>query len=130
MNAPVNIPAAKWAPQIAKALKVCNMKIEVSEVLQMVYNKELLFGESKNGKAFALLQPSWVAPGKLQIHIYCMGGDRKGMLELEHLICDYGRSVGALKITAITRKGFAASKWWNKNTEGWIHPTDFIEKEL
>jgi len=130
MNAPFHMPAAKWAPQIAKALMACNMKIDVSEVLQMVYNKELMFCESEDHQAFAIIQPSWLCPGKLQIHIYCMGGKRESMLEIEKFLCAYAKSVGALKLTAITRRGFAASKWWNKNTEGWKHPTDFIEKEL
>jgi len=130
MNTHVNIPAGHWAKHIDKALKACNMKIDVSDVLQMVYSKQLMFCESNDHRAFVLLEPVYIAPGKLQLHIFCMGGRRESILELEKFLCDYGRAVGALKLTAITRKGFVASKWWNENTEGWVHPTDFIEKEL
>lgn len=131
MNMEYVQPINKWIPHIRKALRSCNMKVDVSEIINKVYNRELLFTESINKDAFAIIEPCWIASGKLQIHIYIMGGKREGILQLEKFICDYGRSVNALKVTALTRKGFAAkNSWWRHNTEGWKNPCDWIEKEL
>jgi len=131
MNDMSQSPVLKWTRHIAKALHACNMKIDVSDILNKVYNNELLFAESSDGKAFVLVEPVFLAPKALNIHIYLMGGKKESMLALEEQIVDYARSVGAKKVTAITRKGFAAkNSWWRKNTSGWKNPCDWIEKEL
>ena len=65
--------------------------------------------------------------------MYIMGGAREGIVELEKMIVDYARSIKALKVTAIVRKGFAAkNSWWRRKYafEGWTNPCDWIEKEL
>lgn len=131
MNMQFVHPATKWHKHIATALRRCNMKIDVSEIIDQIYNRELLFAESKCGKAFVILQVNTIAPFRYVVHIYIMGGDKHAMLDLEKFVVDYARSINAVKVTAITRKGFAAkNSWWRKNTEGWKNPCDWIEKEI
>lgn len=131
MNAPFIDPTSKWHGHIAKALRRCNMKIDVSEIINQIYNRQLLFAESSCGKAFAVIQINELAPAQYVVHLYIMGGEREGILELEKTIVEYARSIKALKVTAITRKGFAAkNSWWRRNTEGWKNPCDWIEKEI
>jgi len=131
MNDMSQSPVLKWTRHIAKALHACNMKIDVSEILNKVYNKELMFAESSDGKAFVLAELSWLSPHSFNVHIFVMGGQKESMLELEAHVVNYAKSIGAKKVTAITRKGFAAkNSWWRKHTSGWKNPCDWIEKEL
>lgn len=131
MNDMSQAPILKWTRHIAKALRACNMKIDVSDILNKVYNRELLFTESLDGQAFVIVEPVFLASNHLNIHIYLMGGKKESMVALEEMIVNYAKSVGAKKVTAITRKGFAAkNSWWRKNTSGWKNPCDWIEKEL
>ena len=127
MNAPFALPAMKWKRHIERALHRCNTESTFDDVHGRLISNDLLFTE--NETAFAIVELLYIDKN-LRIHIFLMGGDRAGMLALEKIICDYAREAKATRVTAITRKGFAGSRWWRENTQGWKTPSDFIEKEI
>jgi hypothetical protein len=65
-------------------------------------------------------------PGETNLHVFLGAGDLDGLLELYDIVANWGKKIGATKMTTLGRKGFkrALSKY------GWTEPQAWLVKEI
>ncbi len=114
---------SRWRDIMSKVLERHGWYMSVDDVYRDCINlRRLLF---ENGEAFAVVN---VVEHEKDTRLFIMlaGGSLKGLDELEPIIAEFGRSIGASRAGFIGRKGLLRVM----SKRGWKAPHIYMEKEI
>jgi hypothetical protein len=114
-------PVFNWSKVITRALRDSG-QLTYDDILRgLADRKYYYFGSSI---AFAIVEPQkW--PVTTLLHVVVAGGTQKGIEELEPEVVNFGRAIGAKKLTALGRVGFK-----KRVDYGWKNSMNYYEKEI
>ena len=122
MNA-VTIRFNKWRKIIVKILDRNDNYASIDDIYLQCCDYSKLFFE--NGEAFVVVSVE-EHPKSTRLHIVLAGGSLVGLDKLDPIVSDFGRKIGASKMTFIGRKGFARVM----AKRGWKSPFIYMERDM
>ena len=111
-----------WRAYIEKALKRGRSLVTFTEMVQSIISGQRFLFD--NGKSFAIVQLDQ-NPSGLGVYIYVAGGEYKPLCELEEIIVQFAKLMGAIRLSTLGRDGFLR----RKRPNGWVptHQTYFVK---
>lgn len=92
-----------WRFYIEKALARAQSLVTYTDIVQSVCQGQRFMFD--NGQSFAIVQLN-NHPSGIGLFIYVAGGDYKSLCELEKIVVQFGKHMGAKQMSTMGREGF------------------------